>query len=274
MPRASDVFDVYSPTRPRGAPGAPCKSSPAAIRITCGVPAAPPRAPPPSESPYPALLPTPYAVPILPLPLTPPAAAPAGAAARSTGCGAVVHSGARPGSTHWTASAGRGAAARTVVPLPPAYLSAAQNESLGGVPRTDECGCVTLGVGCAVCGNALGTHTTPCARHRVAYTFLASAVSPPLPRRRKIPIAFEREVGAASGARSGDAFDLGAWLSQSYERRHTRAPSPSRSELEGYAAEMDAEAAAAARARVAAVARFDVQERERERERERGAWDD
>ncbi|KAJ7436348.1 hypothetical protein FB451DRAFT_1571093 [Mycena latifolia] len=267
MPRTLDDSTVRGHITPHrrssssGRVSRTARTSSAAYAIICGAEAAPARVDP--TSPYPRIGPPKYIVPMLPLPLDErESLIGAREAKRSTGCGARIYSGAIPGGAKTWVGRG-GTAGPSVVSLPEEYLSPAQNERLGDVPRKDECGCVTVGVGCAVCGNALGALTTPCEKHvSAAYTFLAEAVSPPLPRRRKIPIVIEqertppvdRERAPLAAPRQHDPFDLAAWLSQSYERR--RAQSPARSELEEIGAQMDAEAVEAGARRAAARARF------------------
>ncbi|KAJ7142865.1 hypothetical protein C8R44DRAFT_924576 [Mycena epipterygia] len=132
----------------------------------------------------------PAQIPFLPQPLDneppPSRARPRGAG--STGCGAPVHAGARPAraGTRWVG--GADGARDTVVEMEARYFARADAGALG-LGRDEGCGCVVEGVGCAVCGNALGARHTPCRVHtRPAllnnpqhYTFLPGAVSPPLP---------------------------------------------------------------------------------------------
>ncbi|CAK5282149.1 unnamed protein product [Mycena citricolor] len=137
-----------------------------------------------------------YRVPCLPTPLESSAPEPGCSAqrtgTRSTGCGALVHARASPTSGRTWYAPGEGSGA-TVIPLGDEYFTVAQKKILGGGPRVDVCGCVTNGVGCAVCGNTLGLLKTACNSHadcfsglpRVHYTLLSDAVSPPLARRRK-----------------------------------------------------------------------------------------
>ncbi|KAJ7441940.1 hypothetical protein B0H11DRAFT_499494 [Mycena galericulata] len=107
---------------------------------------------------------------------------------KSTGCGAVVHSGAR---MHWKPhtpqpEAWRAPAAGTspdVIPLEEKYFDPEAARALG-LGALSGCGCVLQGVGCRVCGNALGAHLSPCVAHGNAvyrYSFLPGNVSPPLP---------------------------------------------------------------------------------------------
>ncbi|KAF8334807.1 hypothetical protein F5887DRAFT_1285773 [Amanita rubescens] len=75
----------------------------------------------------------------------------------SNGCGAIVHTKAapRPKLGMWTAKT---EASDSVVHLDPCYFDSA---AVGKMVRS-VCGCVREGVGCAVCGNPLGTLYTPC----------------------------------------------------------------------------------------------------------------
>ncbi|KAJ7110594.1 hypothetical protein C8R44DRAFT_743062 [Mycena epipterygia] len=111
---------------------------------------------------------------------------------KSSGCGSLVHSGAT------VAHGWRGLAEGTtpnVIPLDSGYFppGAAKMLKLGSY---GQCGCRMEGVGCMICGNALGSKFHTCPAHSRPtrtfhlYTFLPSAVSPPLP--------FKVRPGAAS----------------------------------------------------------------------------
>ncbi|KAJ7348522.1 hypothetical protein DFH08DRAFT_1000436 [Mycena albidolilacea] len=99
---------------------------------------------------------------------------------RSTGCGARVHPrahAARDGG-HWVGYVD-GMERTVVIRLDGQYFRERSALVLGGA----GCGCVVDGVGCAVCGNALGALHIPCRVHRTRkgpahYVFLPSAVSP------------------------------------------------------------------------------------------------
>ncbi|KAJ7451280.1 hypothetical protein B0H11DRAFT_2076371 [Mycena galericulata] len=99
---------------------------------------------------------------------------------RSTGCGARVHPrayAARDGG-HWVGYVD-GMERTVVIRLDGQYFRKRSALGLGGA----ACGCVADGVGCAVCGNALGALHIPCRVHRTNtgpahYVFLPSAVSP------------------------------------------------------------------------------------------------
>ncbi|KAJ7435485.1 hypothetical protein B0H11DRAFT_2207601 [Mycena galericulata] len=111
---------------------------------------------------------------------------------KSTGCGALIHSSAAMTIAHtWRAPVA--GVTPNVIPLEARYfdLGAATLLRLGVLA---ECGCAMDGVGCQLCGNALGTRFSPCAAHThtpapFGYTFLPNAVwprpcgvSPPLER--------------------------------------------------------------------------------------------
>ncbi|KAJ7938841.1 hypothetical protein B0H13DRAFT_1941538 [Mycena leptocephala] len=106
--------------------------------------------------------------------------------ARSNGCGAWVHGGVcltrREGEQCWYGWTKD--VAPTVVPLETCYFTSVVGKFLGLADAGSEhCGCAVGGVGCAVCGNPLGTLQTVCATHAITakrdvYLFLASAVSP------------------------------------------------------------------------------------------------
>ncbi|KAJ7458969.1 hypothetical protein FB451DRAFT_1372145 [Mycena latifolia] len=134
----------------------------------------------------------PAAVPFLPLPLDPalPLPVPRAPPPKSSGCGARVHTSAHPALTGrfwvgWCA----GVDLKTVVPLETQYFAEPQRRALELGRR--RCGCKAEGVGCAVCGNALGARQAPCPTHTIAvhvprksaphYIFLPEAVSPPIP---------------------------------------------------------------------------------------------
>ncbi|KAJ7693259.1 hypothetical protein B0H14DRAFT_3531218 [Mycena olivaceomarginata] len=85
---------------------------------------------------------------------------------------------------HWRA--GVAGASSTVIPLDRAYFSAAVAMDLDIYEK--QCGCARRGVGCMICGNALGSLYTPCAAHggqmgdpAMRYAFLPAAVSSPVP---------------------------------------------------------------------------------------------
>ncbi|KAJ6459112.1 hypothetical protein C8R47DRAFT_1162384 [Mycena vitilis] len=106
-------------------------------------------------------------------------------AQKSSGCGAQVHSAAVPETRLW--SAGRQGVAGTVIELDERYVTP-QAGAILGRPEREGCGCKSEYVGCAACGNHLGTQFIPCSAHTAAspalcaiYTFLPSAVSPPIP---------------------------------------------------------------------------------------------
>ncbi|KAJ7604437.1 hypothetical protein DFH06DRAFT_1349464 [Mycena polygramma] len=172
-----------------------------------------------------------FDVPILPLPLEDPHTSQTSKRI-STGCGARIHIRASPqGPTTWVGSAD--ATGPTVVPLPEQYFTAEQISILGGGPKAKRCGCITSGAGCRVCGNTLGVQRTFCSKHvsllnhinQTSYTFLAEAVSPPLPLRKK-PIVVQ------PAPRPESSLDL-SWLGLNPIQRTTRPRSPTHSELVG-----------------------------------------
>ncbi|KAJ7435789.1 hypothetical protein B0H11DRAFT_2295295 [Mycena galericulata] len=104
---------------------------------------------------------------------------------RYTGCGARIHTAAF---THRTTNCREWHAppegvTPDVIPLDRMYFLPESTTALQ--LQVQVCGCETGGVGCRICGNALGALLTPCAKHRShsdrdsRYTFLSSAVSPP-----------------------------------------------------------------------------------------------
>ncbi|KAF7296964.1 hypothetical protein MIND_00928400 [Mycena indigotica] len=129
-------------------------------------------------------------------------------ATASTGCGAAVHSGAavmRRGpdtsidseshsetergqeKSEWGAEGGE--LARSVVTLDAAYFTPALRMLIAGhvqgsnADTQSACGCLSRGLACAVCGNALGVERIFCATHdsdgpKRSYVFLHGAVSP------------------------------------------------------------------------------------------------
>lgn len=105
---------------------------------------------------------------------------------RSNGCGTRLHAQAMP-DRRW-----RGlleGVSGDVVALDDEYFSPDMKRELS--LGKERCGCLRSGVGCAICGNAVGALFTPCVRHTPSslhtnfssshYTFLRAAVSPPLP---------------------------------------------------------------------------------------------
>ncbi|TFK33294.1 hypothetical protein BDQ12DRAFT_738888 [Crucibulum laeve] len=76
---------------------------------------------------------------------------------RTNGCGALIHMSAAPRQRQcmWT---GKAEATSAVVPLDRSYF----RPSDASLIVSSSCGCVREGVGCAVCGNPLGTRFTPC----------------------------------------------------------------------------------------------------------------
>ncbi|KAJ7497891.1 hypothetical protein B0H11DRAFT_2226544 [Mycena galericulata] len=103
-------------------------------------------------------------------------------ARKLNGCGAHVHSRARPdgGGSWFAATSGVDAA---VILVDAEYFLV----ELARLISKEPCGCHITGVGCAVCGNRLGFLKTHCRLHEERgtpnsfYTFLPYAVSPPLP---------------------------------------------------------------------------------------------
>ncbi|KAJ7853833.1 hypothetical protein B0H14DRAFT_2580222 [Mycena olivaceomarginata] len=153
-------------------------------------------------SPYPQVSPPRHLPQILPLPLD--EVGPRVIAETSnTGCGTKINLRASPGHRMWVL---RGSA-RTVVPLSAEYFTEEKKRALGGVPRMEVCGCTIQGVGCCVCGNALGVYHTHCSTHLAAsshpYIFLPDSVSPPLPlgrhKRRRVLRIESRAVAGDSG---------------------------------------------------------------------------
>jgi len=74
-----------------------------------------------------------------------------------SGCGALIHVHAAPRSklNVWTA---KSEASSAVVPLDSSYF----DQIVIGKMMKNSCGCVREGIGCAVCGNPLGTRYKPC----------------------------------------------------------------------------------------------------------------
>ena len=96
---------------------------------------------------------------------------------RSTGCGAVIHMKAAPNAKLgvWTAKT---QSSDAVVPLDPLYFDCKTIRS--------SCGCIREGVGCAVCGNPLGTRYRPCTTAADGL-FISRFRSNPLPTRPNGP---------------------------------------------------------------------------------------
>ncbi|KAJ7700879.1 hypothetical protein B0H17DRAFT_1046909 [Mycena rosella] len=128
---------------------------------------------------------------------------------RSNGCGARVHAHAVP-DRRW-----RGlleGVSPDVVRLQDEYFTPDMKRELA--LGRERCGCSRNGVGCAVCGNAIGALFTPCARHSPSspttnfssshYTFLRAAVSPPLPLPTR-PISLAADLEAFAGRSEREA---------------------------------------------------------------------
>ncbi|KAJ6471564.1 hypothetical protein C8R47DRAFT_744525 [Mycena vitilis] len=158
--------------------------TPATYTLTCGAALRRPVVDVDPNFPYPKKRPKKYAIPMLPLPLEGKPSPSTGNG--TTGCGTIIYVKASRGGNYWWEGAGH-AAGPSVVLLPEIYFSPLDKQILGGVPRKEVCGCLTVGVGCCVCGNTLGSLTTRCEGHAkttgcpIIYAFLADAVSPPIP---------------------------------------------------------------------------------------------
>ncbi|KAF7292626.1 hypothetical protein MIND_01160500 [Mycena indigotica] len=121
----------------------------------------------------------------LPLPLS--ASASPSPVARTNGCGARVHASAHPARAGGRWVAPPEGASGVVVPLESTYFTPDAARMLE-LARAAGCGCAAHGVGCAVCGNALGALFTPCRTHTARstgalrrqqhYVFLPGHVSP------------------------------------------------------------------------------------------------
>ncbi|KIJ13339.1 hypothetical protein PAXINDRAFT_136327 [Paxillus involutus ATCC 200175] len=76
---------------------------------------------------------------------------------QTNGCGAVIHLRAsrRGGSSVWV---GKDEATSAVVPMDPSYFERSAVVRM----MSSACGCLREGVGCAICGNTLGTRYKPC----------------------------------------------------------------------------------------------------------------
>ncbi|KAJ6529744.1 hypothetical protein B0H19DRAFT_1384874 [Mycena capillaripes] len=103
---------------------------------------------------------------------------------RFNGCETILHSRAIVSPNNmWRAA--EMAFSAYMIPLEDHYFSKAERNLLAF--EVLLCGCSRTGIGCAVCGNALGVLATPCALHQEShsaknyYTILPSAVSPPIP---------------------------------------------------------------------------------------------
>ncbi|KAJ7138875.1 hypothetical protein C8R46DRAFT_1136432 [Mycena filopes] len=192
----SPTFNHPSPQRPRPnmrrrpeprhidpatfASVAPTRTpTPAGIALFCGREydsselALDPAQEPTAAAPHPQFLPCP----------SPPPERPRKRQKRSNGCGAVVHSTGRE-AVRWRAPLA--GVSPNVIPLERAYFTPGAATALN--IHEDACGCAIRGVGCKICGNALGALDTPCVIHaegrrrdELRYTFLPFAVSPPLP---------------------------------------------------------------------------------------------
>ncbi|KAJ7762986.1 hypothetical protein B0H16DRAFT_1883874, partial [Mycena metata] len=121
----------------------------------------------------------------LPCPSPPPSEPARKRQKRSNGCGTRLHTAGQE-AVHWRAPLA--GVSVNVIPLERSYFTFDAATALN--LHEDPCGCAVRGVGCQICGNALGALDTPCERHAegrrsdvLRYTFLPSTVSPPLPIR-------------------------------------------------------------------------------------------
>ncbi|KAF8873481.1 hypothetical protein BD779DRAFT_1477000 [Infundibulicybe gibba] len=107
---------------------------------------------------------------------------------RTNGCGALIHMHASPRQrmSVWTAKTQASAA---VISMDPSYFD---RTAVAKIVRS-ACGCVREGVGCAVCGNPLGTRYKPC---RTAGDGLFSSSSHSSSSRSKQPSAPLRPEGS------------------------------------------------------------------------------
>ncbi|KAI6042289.1 hypothetical protein EDC04DRAFT_2971962 [Pisolithus marmoratus] len=111
-----------------------------------------------------------------PLPSYPVARAPRRRDARRTnGCGAVVHLRAwrRERTSVWV---GKHEATSAVIPIDPSYF---ERHSIVRVIRS-PCGCVREPVGCAICGNPLGTRHKPCGAASMGLFSSSNTSAPPI----------------------------------------------------------------------------------------------
>ncbi|KAI0076935.1 hypothetical protein K474DRAFT_1698048, partial [Panus rudis PR-1116 ss-1] len=102
------------------------------------------------------------------------------------GCGALVHMQAFPQKPRgvWV---GKEEATEVVVGLDASYFE----RSVVAKMLKSACGCIREGIGCAVCGNTLGTRYLPCQAASTGF-FCSSATSTHPPRSRPITISSPR----------------------------------------------------------------------------------
>ncbi|EKM61834.1 uncharacterized protein PHACADRAFT_248700 [Phanerochaete carnosa HHB-10118-sp] len=132
--------------------------------------------------------PTDYSRPYTPSPLPlPPSSASTSShgrvVPRTNGCGAVIHLRAFPQKTRgvWV---GKREATEAVVAMDSVYFE----RSIVARMMKSACGCVREGVGCAVCGNPLGTRYMPCqAASEGIFTARHKQSTPPRPSRPQYP---------------------------------------------------------------------------------------
>ncbi|KAJ7847381.1 hypothetical protein B0H14DRAFT_2770282 [Mycena olivaceomarginata] len=123
--------------------------------------------------------PQPWSVRFLPLQDTPP---PAVRRTKSNGCGSKVHTAAIPNEAGVRLCGSYAELTGAVVALDDKYVPQVLKPILKS--RREGCGCLRSPVGCAVCGNPLGTLIVHCTIHThlesssTAYEFAPSAVSP------------------------------------------------------------------------------------------------
>ncbi|KAJ6522241.1 hypothetical protein B0H10DRAFT_2027924 [Mycena sp. CBHHK59/15] len=103
---------------------------------------------------------------------------------KSNGCGTQIHIQSTPNQDRSSWTALRVGVTSVVIPLDAEYFLDPISVRIG----QQMCGCQITGVGCRICGNALGVLTVHCqahnppkhARGKALYSFFPSAVSPPI----------------------------------------------------------------------------------------------
>ncbi|KAJ7732592.1 hypothetical protein DFH07DRAFT_968353 [Mycena maculata] len=152
-----------------------------------------------------------------------------------SGCGAEIHTAAiaMPKGGVWTGNVGGVKAC--VVLLEKQYVPAETRIHLA-TPGRDPCGCEYGCVGCAACGNPLGELFTPCAKHAgvdvpTVYSFLASAVSPPLPSESpdRSPVPSPGPIAVVDSPPQQNV-DLSAWIPYPLPRTPNPHPPPTTGE--------------------------------------------
>ncbi|KAJ7106578.1 hypothetical protein C8R44DRAFT_805548 [Mycena epipterygia] len=159
----------------------------------------------------------PWRVQILPMEDSPPPAK-RQKITKSNGCGALIHTAARPTNGRLAWGGSHAEMTDVVLALEDKYVPPALQDLMK--TRRDSCGCLRSPVGCAACGNPLGALITHCNVHTyfdlppTVCEFADSAVSPPLPSESTLRTTPTAPLPRATYgvARQPDPANPGGWV--------------------------------------------------------------